>query len=165
MPRKSKEFTELLKQKQQDKENQRNLKQLAQKVKQGEFGESISQIIIEPPGAEKMSEVLEEFVEPYIDSVDSIEAHRNLLQLAILAWNTSLLPQAEQRKIVDSALTKNLFGGDIQMQKEIKQLVNKMIERKQNYFPQIKRFITDFTLKGTGKRVHLSVASTLHKIE
>jgi hypothetical protein len=165
MPRKSKEFTELLKQKQQDKENQTNLKQLAQKVKQGEFGESISHIVMEPSGAEKMSEVLEDFVEPYMDSVDSIEAHRNLLQLAVLAWNTSLLPQAEQRKTVDSTLTKNLFGEDIQMEKEIKQIVYEMIERKQNYFPQIKRFIADFTLKGTGKRVHLSVASTLHKIK
>ena len=53
MPRQSKEFQQLLRQKQQDKENQTNLKQLAQKVKQGEFGESISQI---PPSAPKLSQ-------------------------------------------------------------------------------------------------------------
>ncbi|MBH8573012.1 hypothetical protein I8752_08265 [Nostocaceae cyanobacterium CENA369] len=161
MPRQSKEFQQLLRQKQQDKENQTNLRQLAQKVKQGEFGESISQVVIEPPGAEKMSEVLEDFIEPYINEVNNLGAHRRLLELAVTAWNTSLLPRLQQRETVEKLFNLEMFEGDIEMQQEIKKLVYEMIERRQKYFPKIKRFIADFSLKKAGKSFHLSVASTL----
>ncbi len=164
MPKQSKEFQELLKQQKQSKDNQKHLNELAQKVKKGALGSSAVEIVIEPPGAEKMSEVLEEFIDPYIDTVHNIEAHRSLYELAVFAWNISLLPETKQQKMVDQFIGRILLG-DPQAQEETKQLISELIMRKKKYFANIKRFIADFTLKGTGKHRHLSVASTLYEVK
>ena len=50
-------------------------------------------VVVESKDDEKMSEILVEFVGPYLDMVDSDETYRMLLTLAIAAWNISLLPE------------------------------------------------------------------------
>src|SRR4051812_46828121 len=52
-----------------------------------------SKVVYEPAGREKMSEVLEDFIEPYRDMADGENALRKLLTLALLAWNAALLPE------------------------------------------------------------------------
>ena len=49
-------------------------------------------LLIEPAGWEKMSEVLEDFYEPFVDKAESDEDLRWLVGMAVVAWNTSLLP-------------------------------------------------------------------------
>jgi len=161
MPRRSKDFQELLKDQKQSQDKRQNLEELKQKVQAGSFGELAAEMVIEPEGAEKMSEVLREFVAPYMDSVKNIENHRSLLGLAVAAWNASLLPLAGQQKMIDSLLKVDLIKRDRGMQQDIKELLDEMITRKKKYFSNNKRFITDFQLKQTGKQYHLSVASSL----
>ena len=57
-------------------------------------------VVVEPRGVAKMSEVLEAFVEPFLDHAHTEDATRTLLMLAVLEWNASGLPEEEQRKMV-----------------------------------------------------------------
>ena len=49
-------------------------------------------------GGIKMSEVIENFIEPYMDLANTEENLRKLLTLAGLAWNTALFPKEERAK-------------------------------------------------------------------
>ena len=44
-----------------------------------------------------MSDVLKDFIEPYKDMVDSDEAQRKLLTMAVLAWNAASSPTTGRR--------------------------------------------------------------------
>ena len=50
-----------------------------------------------PDGDVKMSEVVEQFVEPFKEAAATRDAYRTLLFLGIIAWNTTFLPE-KQRK-------------------------------------------------------------------
>ena len=52
-------------------------------------------IVQAPKHAAKMSEVLREFIEPYQEYAPTTEAQHRLIAIAIVAWNTALLPEAE----------------------------------------------------------------------
>src|ERR1035438_5390558 len=54
--------------------------------------EALPTLIIESPDGFKMSEVLKSFVEPYLGAVEDEDTCRDLLSVAVLAWNLSLLP-------------------------------------------------------------------------
>jgi hypothetical protein len=47
---------------------------------------------------EKMSEVLEQFVEPYWEELpDTADDFRKILTIGVAAWNAALLPEDEQK--------------------------------------------------------------------
>ncbi|MBC8462076.1 MAG: hypothetical protein H8D67_29255 [Deltaproteobacteria bacterium] len=50
------------------------------------------EILYQPSGEVKMSEVIMDFIEPYREYANTYEAHRKLITLALLAWNAALLP-------------------------------------------------------------------------
>ena len=109
-----------------------------------------------------MSEVLMAFVEPYIESASTEEAHRKLLMLAIVAWNAALLPEEDQQDIVDKAV-KAIPAASWAMRAYMKSFMSELIERKKTYFSEYTRMIIDFELTEMGEGYHLSVASTLEK--
>jgi hypothetical protein len=117
--------------------------------------------LVEPPGQEKMSEVLEAFIEPYMDQAVTGDALRKLLALGVLAWNAALVPDDRRRKMIDGAL-EGLPKLPIDARTEVRALVNTMIERKEAFFPSNRRAIITFDLTDTGEGYHLSVASTLN---
>ena len=53
-----------------------------------------------------MSEVLREFVEPYLEFADTEEATRKLLTVAMVAWNASFLTEEEQRAMIDAIINE-----------------------------------------------------------
>ena len=53
---------------------------------------------------EKMSVVIESFVEPYLEMVEEDEAVKRLITLAIVAWNAALLPLEAQATMFDRLL-------------------------------------------------------------
>ena len=63
-----------------------------------------TRVVYEPEGQEKMSAVLEDFVEPYRDMAETYDEFHNLLDLAMLAWNAALLPEDKRRAMVDDVL-------------------------------------------------------------
>ncbi len=108
-----------------------------------------------------MSDVLKDFIEPYKDMVDSDEAQRKLLTMAVLAWNAALLPDDRQKDMIDKALDKGLSDLPDDIRKDVRNFIDVMIARKKAYFSTIRRAIISFELEDRGKDFHLSVLSTL----
>jgi hypothetical protein len=123
---------------------------------------SFDKLIVSPPGEAKMSEVLEEFVEPYWEFNETKKDTIRLLTLATLAWNMALLSPAQQQEMMDQVLTDEIVEGDQELKAKIQELIQELIARKNRYFSQYRRMIVDFDLKDQGNgHYYLSVASTL----
>ena len=84
----------------------RRLAGLKKKVEQGSLRGK--EIVVEPRGEAKMSEVLTDFVEPYLESADTKQDHQKLLMIAIVAWNTALLPEERQQGVIDELVGQSL---------------------------------------------------------
>jgi len=141
------------------KRRQKRLESFKRKLAQGPLRGQ--KIVIAPRGKEKMSEVLMDFVEPYLEFADTEEDFRKLLTLAAIAWNASFLSKEEQQDIVDSILDEGIPGATEELKTGLKEIVNMLIARKKAYFSQYTRRIIDFELTDIGRGYHLSVASTL----
>jgi len=120
-----------------------------------------SKVVYEPAGREKMSEVLEEFIEPYSDLADTDEAFEKLLNLGVLAWNAALLPEDERQAIIDKTVETGLPGSSKADRTLAREVIETLIRRKQEHFAANQRAIISFKLTDTGDGLHLSVASTL----
>ena len=115
------------------------------------------EFVYAPEQAEKMSEVLRDFIEPYIEFADTPEAMRRLITVALVAWNTALLPEAEQAeslKQVSKALPADAVD-------DFYAIVGEMIERKNAFFADYTRHMLDYELTDTGDSYRISVISTL----
>ena len=159
MAKKSKGFSELLRLEKMSQRSQNPLASLEKKLRKK--SPSFDKLIVSPPGEAKMSEVLEEFIEPYGDLAETKKATIRLLTLATLAWNMALCSPADQQEMMDQVLTDEIMEGDIELKAEIQGLIKDLIRRKNRYFCQYKRMIVDFELKDQGNGYYLSVASTL----
>lgn len=93
-----------------------------------------TEVILNPPGLPKMSDLLSELIEPWADAGMDLRDAEMLLQLAMIAWNYSLLPEAEQ-KPAWSKLEEALGEEGIEFLKEL-------IARKNELFPDDPRFVT-----------------------
>ena len=119
--------------------------------------------LINPAGREKMSEVLDDFVQPYYNLIgdDTLESRRKMLTLAVAAWNVTLLPEDQQEEQIDSLIEKGMPGLSRDDKKAARSLIQSMIDWKQSQFADNKRFIMSFELTETQEGYHLAVASTL----
>ncbi|NJN86576.1 MAG: hypothetical protein HC881_10030 [Leptolyngbyaceae cyanobacterium SL_7_1] len=158
MARKSKEFSELLNHQPSAREQEKAMKRLQKRVEQGVLGDSIGGVVIDPEGEEKMSAVLEAFVEPYLDEATNRDEQQMLFSFAVIAWNMALLPE-EKRSEGLEILTQQL-GENQAASAEVQEILEEMIERKQLFFADNKRQILDFELSGRGRSLNLSVVST-----
>lgn len=163
MARKSKDFKDLMKQKQSSQDKQKNLEALREKMQGGVFGELAANMPIEPKGAIKMSDVLKQFVAPYLDTVHNLQQCKALLSLAAIAWNAAVMPESEQKTILDTFLEQQFSNQDAEIQQGVTQMITELITRKNQHFSHIKRLIMDFDVKQSGQRYDISVASTLVK--
>ena len=104
----------------------------------------------------KMSDVLEEFVEPYKQFAETEEAYRKLLTTAIVAWNVMLFPEKDR----SSRLDKLLATLPENVRKDGRQIIEELMVKKERFFSQHRRMIIDFEVEDTGGKWHLSVMST-----
>jgi hypothetical protein len=141
---------------------QKRFENLEKKLKQGPFRKD--KIVIEPSGEVKMSKVLTDFVEPYLEFTETEEDHRKLLTLAVMAWNASFLPEKEQQEMIDRVLDKGIPTGTEELKVGLKGIVNELIVRKRIYFSEYTRRIIDFEVTDRGRDYHLAVASTLEEM-
>ena len=161
MARKSKDFKDLMKQGQSSQGKQKNLEALRKKMEEGGFGELAANIPIEPKGAPKMSEILQQFVAPYLDNVSTLRRRKSLFSLAVIAWNAAVMPESQQKTTLDTFLEQQLSNQDAETQQAITQIIDELIARKHQHFSDNKYFILDFQITETGQRYDISVASTL----
>lgn len=97
-----------------------------------------------PEGEVKMSDVLSEFVQPYLKHTSGYEDMQKLFMLAITAWNMSFLPEAERTEEIEKAAT------ELNAPEEIRPVLRTMITRKQRHFRHYTRRILNFQLVNRG---------------
>ncbi len=112
---------------------------------------------VTPHGKKKMSEVILDFIEPYLPAAQTLEHYHSLVSVAVIAWNAALFPPLERRRMVDSVIDKALSNGA----EDMKLVIQELIRRKDRYFSDNKRIILSYDLAMTNEGPHLSIASTL----
>lgn len=107
---------------------------------------------------EKMSEVLLEFAKPLIDECKDDKAFYKALQISAIAWNSSFFSPEERKKLIDESFNKYINDNN---EREIaKEILSKMLERKEKKFQNIKRKILDFQISYRDGQQHLNVISS-----
>lgn len=122
---------------------------------QGPFGGDMK-VILSPPGEAKMSEVLVEFVDPYLEGIESEDALKKLLTLGMVAWNAAVVLGSKGDELVERILEKVPADS----RSTLKRSIEDLILRKKTYFADIKRLFIDFKLVMTPNGPHVSVLST-----
>jgi hypothetical protein len=107
-------------------------------------------VVYEAAGREKMSEVLEDFVEPYRELADTQDALRKLLNLGMLAWNAALLPEDQRQAIIDEILAAGLSRASEAERAQARELVEALVRRKEELFAANRRAIVSFELTHRG---------------
>jgi hypothetical protein len=117
-----------------------------------------TQVIVNPAGTEKMSEVILRFAEPLKDE-DGM-GPKALLEIAIIIWNASFMPQEMQRKALEDVVNV-IPKENLEARHEMFSMVNMLLERKQRYFSQNKRLIMDYHITESAHSIYLDVMSTV----
>jgi len=105
----------------------------------------------------KMSAVLIDFMEPYMDEVKTVHQYRILTSLAAIAWNAALLPQPNREEMIQK-IEQTMPQ---EHRETVQELIEELIERKQEYFADITRYITHYEITETEDDWHLAIASIL----
>jgi hypothetical protein len=85
-------------------------------------------LVENPKDFRKMSEVLLEYVEPFLDETETYEDRSNLIDFAMMAWNLALIPEESRKELLTEFVTEicsEIEG--IEEQKTLKQLMNQLI--------------------------------------
>jgi hypothetical protein len=163
MAKKSREFSELVRQQKWEKASNKSFNKLQKTVQQG-FGDNV-QMLRNLEGIAKMSEVLDDFIRPYADTYQTKKELQYLLENAVAAWNLALMPAEERIAMLDKIFvamikeSKNLDADDIATSRSF---IEDLIDRKLKYFADEHRRVIDFQLEYLGRgEYHLSVASAM----
>lgn len=118
-------------------------------------------IIIDPPNKEKMSEVIKEFVAPFLaECADNIQM-RMVLSIGLIVWNASLLPEKEQQKILKQLKVLGPVSDEDATHLFDKNVIETLLKRKKEYFSSNKRMILDHQFSEHRGELGLDVVSTL----
>ena len=161
MARKSKGFSELMRQERQGKARREAVREMKDSLRQGTWGEEFVDILEDPEGQAKMSDVLTAFVEPYKDEEMTLSQRQSLLGLAVIAWNLALLPKDQRKSALKEIIREVLKGEDPLFQQETREIINEMVAHKDKVFADYQRYIVSYQLQDLGTEYHLTVASTL----
>ena len=111
------------------------------------------------PLARKMSEVLLDFAEPLLDTLDDDEQFEGVISLAALCWNCSFLPPKKQRAQLNT-IVNELGKSDRLMRFEIEDCTRMLLERKKALFADDKRMVVDYKVVEEEEGQRLLVMST-----
>ena len=99
--------------------------------------------IVVPNMGVKYSQLLEKFLEPFVDDFDSVQFYEDIIEFGINAWNSAnmklLLPKEENDAVFDT-----LENNDLNVA-----LLNRMIDYKISHFKNYTNFIVDYDLEET----------------
>ena len=130
---------------------------LSKRIQSSEYFKN-TKIVLNTGEAEKMSDVILRFAEPLKDEYGIVPS--NMIRFAILVWNASVLPKSNQEEMIQE-ITKVLPEPDEEMREIMMSIIHDLLERKEKYFSDNKRFIVDYNIRESSRRIHLDVVSTL----
>ncbi|MCL1493342.1 MAG: hypothetical protein M1G31_21645 [Pseudanabaena sp. Salubria-1] len=164
MAKKSREFSDLVRQQKWEKASNKSFEKLQKTVKQG-FGEDV-QMVRNMEGLAKMSEVLKDFIRPYADIPQNKKELQRLLETAVTAWDLAFMPKEKRESELDQIFASMLKKAKKNIDKEdlatSRALIEDFIDRKLKYFADEQRQVIDFQVEYLGRgEYHLSVASAM----
>jgi len=110
---------------------------------------------------EKMSEILLDFAEPWLEDAPDFEAKRDTISFAIICWNCAVAQERGAEGNLDMILKKVGHGKDFV--KGFKSFAEPMLQRKRMLFADNKRFIMDWQYVEEDDCNRLYVVSTLSR--
>jgi hypothetical protein len=117
-----------------------------------------TQVMVNPAGTEKMSEVILRFAEPFKDEYGTVP--KEMLEIAIILWNASFMPSDMQRKAVEDVV--NVLPSDnTEARREMFFIAHMLLERKKQYFSDNQRMIMDYHITESAHGIHVDVVSTV----
>ena len=164
MAKKSREFSDLVRQQKWEKASNKSFEKLQKTVKQ-DFGEDV-QMVRNMEGLAKMSEVLKDFIRPYADIPQNKKELQRLLETAVTAWDLAFMPKEKRESELDQIFASMLKKAKKNIDKEdlatSRALIEDFIDRKLKYFADEQRQVIDFQVEYLGRgEYHLSVASAM----
>ena len=112
-------------------------------------------------GEPKMSEVILDLADPLLDGdVSNPKEVDFIVQLTIAAWNKAMFPAdrqaAMEKDIIDTLVPPD---GDAEQVGTIIQAMEIVDDRRKKLFPNLRRFVLDYDLRVSERRVALNVIS------
>ena len=117
-----------------------------------------TQVLVNPAGTEKMSEVIFRFAEPCKDAYGMVP--KEMLEIAIILWNASFMPSAMQRKAVEDVVNV-LPSENTEARRELFVIAQRLLERKKQYFSDNQRMIMDYHITESAHSIYVDVMSTV----
>lgn len=102
-----------------------------------------------------VSDVVAKFAAPYLEEADGHADYYSTYVLVNIAWNLSFFPRHERLRQITTLLPT--FPEAVRLQ--VKQLLARMIERKEEHFAEYRRIIVDFKLVEEADSYHLTIVS------
>jgi hypothetical protein len=124
-------------------------------------GNQFEQVMVSPAGMPKMSEIFQEFIDPYSESANDYKSRIKLLEVAAMAWNLAILPEADRQLMLKQTIQMMVDQAGSQIESDIRGILDELMARKLKYFADCKRLVVDFNLEETRSGFQLSVASTM----
>jgi hypothetical protein len=125
----------------------------------------VSELIINTSPKIKMSELISEYASDYINMGEDTEERQNYLNGACTAWNIANLDEKDRegaiRKTVEGFKKINPGADDVE---DFEQNLRKLIQKKLEMFPDIKKIIVDAKIEPIDKtKFQINIASTYDK--
>lgn len=105
-----------------------------------------------PPGVEKMSQVLLKFAEPILDRSAPVDEIRAALEFAMAVWNYSLLPPEVRSKGLPRELTSDSW---------LRSTAQRLLERKAQLFADNRRTLYGLDVSEEGDDMRVRVLSLI----
>jgi hypothetical protein len=116
-----------------------------------------AQVVVPAAGETKMSEVIWDFLAPYVEDWRRTGDLEKLVLIGTAAWNAALLPGGEREKF----LQEMAQAVDPEVREYLRATVLEMIRRKEQHFAACKRAILGHELAMTPTGPYLQVVSSL----
>jgi hypothetical protein len=99
----------------------------------------------------KVSEILMEFAQPWLDAARNDDQRKTVVGMAVLAWNLAAFPESER------------WEGDFaeKLGSAGRAILNEMIARKLAWYPEETRSILDYQISGSQDQLRVEVAFSL----
>lgn len=117
--------------------------------------------LFNPKGEISMSDAISQLIEPYKDDATDYNSINNLVTFACIAWNTSILPEAQRTEAPGKMV--DVIPGKMEDRFDTLALLTELMERKRKLFPNVTRMIMEYKVTDQGNNIHIVVASTLDK--
>lgn len=109
-------------------------------------------------GGIKMSGVILDLADFLLDAAKTEAQQQSAITITCLGWNIAVLGDQEGQKFFDEYFETM---GDPVHQQDTLDIINVIVKRKKDYYPDINRVILDYELVGDFNNLHLNIVSTV----